>query len=642
MSYDESVGELEVGALPENVVRIDGRPVATALNDVGVACDRPVLVIVGWADDYPEDKVGDQVNLLMREVVIPTSRRAGAVIVTGGTASGIMSVVGKAAAEDAVSPDRSPEDGMVMLLGVAPANMLIGVDATPPLIAAAKPEPHHRILASDGNEWGDEAHTLIRVAECIAGDRDVTVVAVGGTKGTVAEIVMASRRKWSVILLETGEDGTTDRLIALLESPEPAEIPAAHSDETSPSSGAVGDNSGGSQDINASEPRSGPGPAGPSADTDSAPEPSSGTLADAIDSHLALLEASFAADRIRHLRLDERDRLARVLAWKLSDEALLKEGWHRFARLDERASRDRRPAYFWVGVLLALAVVTVVTGLASAFTRPPGQTQQSGQPVEPSALHILIRVAVTALPLIAGVVVALIERRTRRGSWVDLRGASESIKRELYLYRGRADAYAGAGPNPRKRLASALSAINEKVGDPTIGPFLTAWPPDFTPDEVAVRDTLCGDLGPAEYDARATHQIDYLRKSASARQRSALRRALLIWFFAAGAALAVSLSWRWEVQGIAVAVVLASVTAALVVWREYLQLDEEIESKDLTAAQLQIARDRWLSLSPKKRRSKSALRGFVADVENALTTENAEWTVRLRQTHRTFMQARKQ
>lgn len=166
------MGEQIAGEAAPRLARV-ARPadIPAALDDVGVARPRPVLVLVGGAGGM--DEATQQVLArVLRDAVLPVVERHGATVVDGGTDSGVMRMLGRARAE---------RNGVFPLVGVA-ASGTVRVPGGPTIDDAAEPERHHsHLVLVPGEAWGDESPWLTDVADVIAdGCASVTVVVNGG------------------------------------------------------------------------------------------------------------------------------------------------------------------------------------------------------------------------------------------------------------------------------------------------------------------------------------------------------------------------------------------------------------------------------------------------------------------------------
>lgn len=564
-------------------------PLAGVLAALGVPERRPVLVLAGWAGtDLPEE-TRDALDLLLRAVVVPVCREEGAVVVSGGTDAGVMAALGKAASDTGDGP---------VLVGVAPDAKLLGLGADAADVQAARPEPAHRLVRTAGGSWGDEGPVLVRVAERIADGSPVVVLAVGGGDGTAREVALAARRGWPVLFL-TGHGGTSDAIATALRlRPLPTSRVGANRPDRGATSADVAPALVGRPDREAQ---------------------------DILDAARAGLHAA--------ANLGARDTVRRVLRWALSDEHVLKEAWARFAAADLAAVRRKKPTTLMAGSVVGLAALTVVCALAAGRVGSPDGPRNTAAN--------LLKGLVTGLPLVAGLLLALMERRGRSGTWVELRAAAEALVREIYRERSRpADPCAPA--SSRAYLADALYEIDRR----TNGRLLLAapdclgragtWPPPHLWGRVPARDCLLGPLTTFVYDtARVVDQLEHYERAARDFDRKATRLAAGI--FVTGGVAAFLLAVSWRSPGLTVyAAVPASVAAALVSWREYRQRDARVDAMLTTCVAVREARGRWLSLAASDRDTREALPTFVQEVEDALAAEGTDWERGLRLAHQNF------
>jgi hypothetical protein len=162
---------------------------------------RPVIVVCGGADDLK----GQQLELA-REVLGPAvglaARRTGAAVVDGGTASGVMAIMG---AERAAAT-------LPVLLGVAPAGKVAHPGATGD--GRVELEPHHtHFVLHDSDEWGRETELLIDLAEELAHGAPVVMVLAGGGRVAMSEAHEAVARGWPLFLIE-GTGGAAEEIAA--------------------------------------------------------------------------------------------------------------------------------------------------------------------------------------------------------------------------------------------------------------------------------------------------------------------------------------------------------------------------------------------------------------------------------------------
>jgi hypothetical protein len=172
-----------------HVVEVDSEDaLLAALAGAGLTGHRTVLVVVGGASG-----LSGAANRLVRRVVehvaVPVALNQGAVMVDGGTDSGVMRIVGRA---HGGRPGRPPLVGVaVRRLVLIPGRAVAGLADD-----AAAAEPHHtHLVLVPGELWGDESPWLSAVAGRLsAGHRAVTLVLNGGdiTLTDVADSVAES------------------------------------------------------------------------------------------------------------------------------------------------------------------------------------------------------------------------------------------------------------------------------------------------------------------------------------------------------------------------------------------------------------------------------------------------------------------
>ena len=165
---------------------------------------RPVVVVIGGADTLSGES-HDRAVGTVGPGVVRAAGRTDAIVVDGGTAAGIMAIVGAAAARDG--------DDRPVLLGVAPADLVeypgsedSGKDA------ALEPNHSHFVLAP-GAAWGSETALLFELAEALAGDAPVVTVLVGGGDVARDEALATVRRRWTLLVVE-GTGGLADQVAA--------------------------------------------------------------------------------------------------------------------------------------------------------------------------------------------------------------------------------------------------------------------------------------------------------------------------------------------------------------------------------------------------------------------------------------------
>jgi SLOG in TRPM, prokaryote/SMODS and SLOG-associating 2TM effector domain 1/Protein of unknown function (DUF4231) len=532
--------------------------------ELAVDDGRPVIVVCGGADELGGDALA-RAERVLGPAVASVAQLTGAALVDGGTAAGVMEVMGKARAEghNALSP----------LVGVAPAGKVTypgdanaaGGDRTP------LQANHTHFVLADTSTWGGETELLFDVAQAIAGCSRVAMVLAGGGSVALAEAREAVRRGWPVFVFE-GTGGTADQLAALLR---------AHRDAQP-------------RVVDRLLPRR---------LRRRAPELSS--IAD-----LDLREIVRDGD-VRRIEEDDPAQVARRIAWEVQDEPVLKDAWEVFATYDGLAAHMRRVFERFQGSILALGVLATLLALIH-------------ESVGGAALHW----AVVAAPILASVLIAIANRRAAGKRWVLLRGGAEAIKAEIYRYRTRTGLYAQTqlpDQDPAKRpgvLADQLERITLQlvqtdVGGGAIPRYDGPLPP---PMYGAGRDDDgLSAVDPDRYlRIRIGDQLAYYegRVVRLARRRGVFQ-VLAIGAGGAGAILAAAGLEIWIGLTTAIA-------GSGIAYLAYLQVDATIVAYNQSATRLAALKREWDAHGAAERDAAS-FESLVSRGEAVLTTELGGW-----------------
>ncbi len=277
------------------------------------AAPQPVIVVCGGADD-----LGGSQLAVARETLGPAISAAasltGAAVVDGGTASGVMALIGDERARDPAA--------MTVLLGVAPAGRVehAGVSGD----GRALLEHHHtHVVLANSDEWGGETALLMALAEQLARDSPIVMVLAGGGEGTRSELLEGVARGWPLFVIE-GTGGIADEVAAALRSTQPGRFAAA----------------GELARRLLRRPRGQP----------------------------PLLRELTGGD-VRVIAGDGPDGLRRSLLWELQHAPALKDAWRLFATYDLLAGRLRVTHDIFQSTILLLGIVATAAALISFTTQ---------------------------------------------------------------------------------------------------------------------------------------------------------------------------------------------------------------------------------------------------------------------------------
>jgi hypothetical protein len=190
------------------IVRPDRSPsseLSAAREHLGLTDPRPVLVLVGGAANLAHDIRDELLHLFER--IAPLLDALDAAVIDGGTAFGVMAVMGQA---------RHRSGAGFPLLGIAPQGAVaIDEDASnDPANTGdkARLDPNHtHFLLVPGEHWGDESPWLGAAADHLADGRATLMMVAAGGDVTRLDVMHRLHAGGRVLVL-AGSGGTADRL----------------------------------------------------------------------------------------------------------------------------------------------------------------------------------------------------------------------------------------------------------------------------------------------------------------------------------------------------------------------------------------------------------------------------------------------
>ncbi len=183
-----------------------GKGAADLLGELGIERPAPAVLVLGGADDL-DPAVIPRLTVLFADGVAPAASAARAVVVDGGTRSGVMAVNGAAMAA------RAPRS---VVLGVAPGAAVTWPGRNDVTDGAVPLDPNHsHFVLADSAEWGGETTLLFDLVEELSTGRPAVAVLAGGGEVAKEETVRAVRRRFPLIVLE-GSGGAADAVAAAL------------------------------------------------------------------------------------------------------------------------------------------------------------------------------------------------------------------------------------------------------------------------------------------------------------------------------------------------------------------------------------------------------------------------------------------
>lgn len=167
-----------------------------------------VILIIGGADAL-DDKLKPELEELFSRGIARAAIDVNAVIIDGGTNSGVMSLVGQAVA------DRGRRTS---LIGVAPKAKVTypGGPEEGSIEGGAALDPNHsHFVLAEGADWGGEADLMFGLANGLSQTQNIAVLTVLVNGGPIAkdEVLRSVRSQWPIVIIE-GSGRLADEIAA--------------------------------------------------------------------------------------------------------------------------------------------------------------------------------------------------------------------------------------------------------------------------------------------------------------------------------------------------------------------------------------------------------------------------------------------
>ena len=544
---------------------------AAALGIAGVSA----VVVMAGGDDEADELLRPRLVQLVGRGLVRAARDANALCIARGGAGGVASLVGRAVADI----DNPPP-----LLGVAPASQL-RLPGQPAEGAEAddKRQPltpglSHLLLTS-GTEWGAELRSKIEVAQALAAGKPVMMVVIGGGTGTAAEVLQAVRRRWAVLLVKRS-GGAADDLARQWEARE-----ADHDDPV---------------------------------------------VAEILaDGNLTCITLG---ERVG----DAVETLARQVLRQSGGESVLRQAWRRFAAIDSAAVHQQAGFMDAQWRILALGVLAVFLAIVHLLLKDAGVQGAPGTPgtadstAEITAVGLLYKALgyiLIVLPIGTSVLIAATNRFKPGKRWILLRSAAESIKREIYRYRLRSDAY-GSDATREKNLSKAIEDITRRLArteaNTTALPVYTG--PIPPPNAASARDDGLSFLGTDQYvRMRLEDQLAFYRRKTVTLEVQLQRLQYAVLGAGGAGTLLAALGDSWVIW----ITLTTALAAAFMSYLGYRQTETTLTGYNQTATDLDNLLSWWTSLQPEEQSLRANVEALASHTEQVLSDELAGWTQRM-------------
>jgi hypothetical protein len=577
-------------------------PLDAIVEQLGLGHPKALIVVVGGAGNLDAALRGRLLQLCGRGIA-RAAADANAVLIDGGTESGVMALMGLGVAG---------RGQMTPLLGVAPAGMVTypNSPALDQAVQGATPlDPNHsHFVLVPGTTWGSETDAMFKLVTKLAAPppppppaspppsgspsaptptpaqphpAPIVTVVVNGGDGARQEVLASVRRRWPVVVVE-GSGGLADELAGYCR--QPLEARQAVDDPV---------------------------------------------LAEILaDGDLDLFPARAPVEG-----------LARLITQRLQPgNKTLELAWQRFALFDLNAERQQKYSdllqgwAIWLGLTgtaLALIHSQVSFWYASAANEPPSIVLPgTAIPVTPlSVLWFFI----TLVPISLSILLAASNRFKSTSKWILLRGAAEAIKREIFWYRMRAGIYSApqtADTTRESVLAERVETAGRRVmrtevNESALRPYLGPIPPEMY--GATNKDDGLSRLTPERYiEIRLGDQLNYYRGKTNRLEQQLRRWQWTLYVMGGLGTLLAAIGGQLWVP------LTTAIVASVTVFLEYKQTERTLSKYNQTETDLTNVHAWWVALSPAQQASQTNVDHLVEHTENILENELVGWVQQMR------------
>ena len=178
----------------------------TILKTLDIAQPQALIMVFGGAKGL-DDLRKARLTELFTDAIAPAAAELGALVIDGGTQSGVMAMMGEALARDGRGSQ---------LLGIAPAGKVTypGGPSHANIGDGAPLEPNHsHFVLVESDEWGGETGTMFKLAGAL--NVAVATMLINGGQIAGSEALQSVRNGWHLLVIE-GSGRFADQLSAAL------------------------------------------------------------------------------------------------------------------------------------------------------------------------------------------------------------------------------------------------------------------------------------------------------------------------------------------------------------------------------------------------------------------------------------------
>jgi SLOG in TRPM, prokaryote len=192
------------------VIPSHSSPATDLVRALGIPKPRSLIMIAGGAAQMDEREHANLIRLFSDGIAHIAATR-NALVIDGGTQSGVMELMGQGVAQQ---PQRPP------LLGISPAENIIypGKTVHPHTAEQIPLDPNHsHFVLVDSNEWGGETETMYELAKVYSQSCPSVAILVNGGAIAKNEVLYNVRQNRPIIVIE-GSGRLADDIVEVLRS----------------------------------------------------------------------------------------------------------------------------------------------------------------------------------------------------------------------------------------------------------------------------------------------------------------------------------------------------------------------------------------------------------------------------------------
>jgi hypothetical protein len=536
---------------------------------------KALLIVIGGAKNLDESTKATLLPLFSNGIAA-TAAEIGALIIDGGTKSGIMELMGQGVAEQEHQP---------VLLGVAPEGKVCYQSQPTHVVGEGKtpldPNHSHFILVK-GDQWGDETSTMFGIAQEIAKQSPVVTVLASGGDVAKQEVLQSVQRGWPILVItDTGQLADTLAGWWRRKQATPSFLQRIL--------------------------RRGKTPLKIS------------------DRDIAEIITSGDIYLFPHKGRDEQLRaMLKYLFLKQEKKVLaqIKERETLYAQMAEEHQKVFKQLQF-----LILGLGVCATALALGQTQLQALGWLKADTIEGLIFHFFV----VLVPILVTVLLGITTYFKWGNKWVLLRSSREALKQELFRFRthtriyeekAAAEDHQEAKKSAEQMLVDKVAAISQRLIQTEVSTSAPTSPvaPRLPKFNSEYEDDGFRDLTPDGYITfRLDDQLTYYRMRASELNRKLkIYQSLIILASGLGALLAAINLALWLPLATALG-------AAFALYLEYMQVVNTLTKYNQVATNLEDVKQWWTALPESEKKEQESFHKLVDATEQILESEHESW-----------------